>query len=57
MIFGALLLMAIFSVFTVTHFLEFSSDQPPLELAAELSIILISGLFIIVVLILVRHLL
>lgn len=57
MIFGTLLLMAIFAIFTVTHFLEFTSDQPPLHLAAELSVILLSGIFLIAGIILVRHLL
>lgn len=57
MIFGVLLLIAIFSVFSVTHFLKFTADQPPLHLAAELSVILLSGVFLIAGLILVRHLL
>lgn len=57
MIFGVLLLMAVFATFTVTHFLEFTPDQSPVDLAGELSIIAISGIFLIAGLVIVRHLL
>ena len=57
MIWGVLLLMIVFCVFTVTHFLATTPDQPPLDLAAELCMILLSGLLLIAGLLVVRHLL
>jgi hypothetical protein len=57
MIFGVLLLMAVFATFTVTHFLQYTPDQSPVDLAGELSIIAIAGIFLIAGLVIVRNLL
>ena len=55
MIFGVLLLMAVFAIFTVTHFLEYTPDQSPVDLAGELSIISMAGIFLIAGIVIVRH--
>jgi hypothetical protein len=55
MIFGVLLLMAVFATFTVTHFLEFTPDQSPVDFAGELSLIMLSGIFLIAGLVIARH--
>lgn len=57
MIFGVLMLMAVFATFTVTHFFEFTPGQSPMDLASELSIIAIAGILLIAGLVIVRHLL
>jgi hypothetical protein len=57
MIWGVALLSVIFATFTVTHFLEFTSDASPLELAGELAMIVVICMFLTVGIIVSRNLL
>ena len=55
MIFGILILIVFFCVFIVTHFLDYSPEQSPMELAGELAIVILSGLLLIAFVIIIRH--
>jgi hypothetical protein len=54
--FGVFLLCAICVIFTVTHGVKYTPDQSPWELAGELIIIALTGLFLYISAVILRNL-
>lgn len=55
MIFGILFVCVVFAVFTATHFLKNTPDHSVLQLAGELSVIVLTGMFLVAAVIALRH--